>query len=152
MMGKINLQKVLIGGLIAGVVLNVVDFVVFNMVLKDQMTAALTALGKAPPGGGQIVPFVVLDFAAGVFFVWLYAAIRPRFGAGPVTAAKAGVAAWCIGSLLVNAFMAAMAIMPQNLLLMTTVITLVEWPLAVVIGAKFYTEGAAVGAGMGVGT
>ena len=36
-MGKINMQKLLIGGLIAGVVLNVVDSVLFGMVLKDQM-------------------------------------------------------------------------------------------------------------------
>jgi len=30
-------------------------------------------------------------------------------------------------------------------------VPLVEWPLAVVVGAKFYMEGAGVGAGMGAG-
>ena len=47
-MGKINLQRVIIGGLVAGVVLNVVDFVLFGVVLKDDMAAAMQALGKAP--------------------------------------------------------------------------------------------------------
>ena len=150
-MGKINLQKVVVGGLIAGVVLNVVDFLVFNVILKAQMTAMMAALGKAPPSGGQIAYYVLLDFVAGVFLVWLYAAVRPRMGAGPVTAAKAGVAAWFIGNALVTAFMWPMGVMPHSFMITTTLIALVEWPVAAVIGAKFYTEGAAVGAGMGMG-
>src|SRR5256886_4108359 len=98
-MGKINMMKVLAGGLIAGVVLNAIDYVVFNMALKDQMAAAMTALGKsAAPTTSQILWYVFLDFVAGVFLVWLYAAVRPRFGAGPATAAKAGLAAWFVRS------------------------------------------------------
>lgn len=42
------MQRVIIGGLVAGVVLNVVDFVLFGVVLKDDMAAAMQALGKAP--------------------------------------------------------------------------------------------------------
>lgn len=148
-MGKINMQKVLIGGLIAGVVLNVVDSLLFGVVLKEQMAAAMTSINRPAMTNAQIPWFVFLDFVAGVFLVWLYAAIRPRYGAGPATAAKAGVAAWFLGSLLVTLFMWPMHLMPQNLTIITTLVALVEWPLAAVIGAKFYIEGAGVGAGMG---
>jgi hypothetical protein len=141
-MGKINLQKVIVGGLIAGVVLNVIDYVVFNILLKDQMAAAMAALNRPPISGGQIGWFVFLDFVAGVFLVWLYAAVRPRFGAGPATATKAGVAAWFVGNLLVTGFMWPMAIWPHSVMVVTTLIGLAEWSLATVIGAKFYTEGA----------
>jgi len=150
-MGKINMQKVLVGGLIAGVFLNVVDYVQFGVVLKDQMAAAMQAINKPAMTNAQIPYFVVLDLVAGVFLVWLYAAIRPRFGAGPVTAAKAGIAAWFVGGLLVTLFMWPMETMPHNLMITTTVVGLVSWILATVIGAKFYTEGAGVGAGMGAG-
>ncbi len=150
-MGKINMQKVLIGGLIAGVVLNVVDFVVFGMVFKAQMAAAMQALGKPAMTNAQIPWFVFLDFVAGIVLVWLYAAIRPRFGAGPGTAVKAGVAGWVLGGLLPTLFMWPMALMPQNLTVITTLIALVEWPVAAAIGAKFYTEGAGMGAVMGAG-
>src|SRR3989442_5904802 len=92
-MGKINMQKVLVGGLIAGVFLNIVDYVQFGVVLKDQMAAAMQALGKPAMTNAQIPWFVVLDFVLGIFLVWLYAAVRPRFGAGPATAAKAAFAA-----------------------------------------------------------
>ncbi len=89
-MGKINMQKVLIGGAIAGVVLNVIDFVLFGMVLKDQMAAAMTAINRPAMTNAQIPWFVFLDFVAGVFLVWLYAAIRPRFGAGDPAAVWRG--------------------------------------------------------------
>jgi hypothetical protein len=147
-MGKIDMQKVIIGGLVAGVVLNVVDLAVFGIVLKGQMAAAMQALGKPAMSNAQIPWFVFLDFVAGVFLVWLYAAIRPRFGAGPITAVKAGIAGWFAASLLVTLFMWPMALMPHNLMIITTLVALVQWPLAVVVGARFYTEGAGAGAGM----
>jgi hypothetical protein len=150
-MGKINIQKVLIGGLVAGVVLNVIDFVMFGVVLKTQMAAAMQALGKPAMSNAQVPWFVFLDFVGGVAIVWLYAAMRPRFGAGPGTAVKAGLAAWFLGSLLPTLFMWPMALMPQNLTIIMTIVPLVEWPLAVVVGAKFYMEGAGVGSGMGAG-
>ena len=150
-MGKINMQKVHIGGLVAGLVLNVIDFVMFGVVLKTQMAAAMQAIGKPAMTNAQIPWFVFLDFVGGIGMVWLYAAMRPRFGAGPGTAVKAGLAAWLFGSLLPTLFMWPMALMPQSLTIIMTVVPLVEWPLALGVGAKFYTEGAGAGAGMGAG-
>jgi hypothetical protein len=151
-MGKINLKKVLIGGLVAGVVLNIIDGVLFGVVLKDQMAAAMVALGKQPISNAQMPWFIVLDFVAGGFLVWLYAAIRPRFGAGMATAVKAGLAVWFLAGFLNTAFMWPMNLMPHSMTITMALVMLVEFPLACVVGAKFYTEGAgapAMGAGMG---
>src|SRR5438045_9701825 len=148
-MGKINLQKVVFGGLIAGVVLNVIDFVVFNMILKNQMTAMMAALGKSPPAGGQIAWFVILDFVVGIFLVWLYAAVRPRMGAGPATAAKAGVAAWFLGNAIATAVMWPKGLMPHNFLVTTAAIAQDEGPPAEEVSAKIDTQAAAVGARRG---
>lgn len=150
-MGKINMQKVIIGGLVAGVLMNVVDFVLFGIVLKDQMAAALAAANRPAMTNAQIPWFVFLDFVCGVFLVWLYAAIRPRFGAGPGTAVKAGLVGWFAIGVLNALFMWPSAVMPHNLTIITLVVYLVEAPLAAVVGAKFYTEEAGVGAGMGAG-
>ena len=151
-MGKINLQKVVIGGLVAGVVLNVVDFVLYGVILKDQMAAAMTALGKTPMTNAQLPWFIALDFVTGGFLVWMYAAMRPRFGAGPATAVKAGLAYWFVGGLMATLYMWPMALMPQSVQITGLVGSLIAAPLACVVGAKFYTEGAgapAMGAGMG---
>src|SRR5205809_3003061 len=126
-MGKINMQKVLVGGLVAGLFLNIVDYVQFGVVLKDQMAAAMQAVNKPAMSNAQIPYFVVLDFVAGIFLVWLYAAIRPRFGAGPVTAAKAGIAAWVVGGLLGTLFMWPLGIMAHNLMITTIVVGMVSW-------------------------
>ena len=150
-MGKINLQKVIIGGLVAGVVLNVVDFITYGVVLKDDMAAAMAALGKPAVPDSMIPLFVGLDFVVGVFLVWLYAAIRPRFGPGPATAVKAGLAVWFIAGLMHALFEAPMGLMPTNLIVISTAVMLVACPLAAVVGAKFYTEGAGAGAGAGAG-
>ena len=150
-MGKINMQKVVIGGLIAGFVLNVIDYLMFGMALQAQMNAAMLALGKAAIGGAQIIWFVILDFVAGLALVWLYAAMRPRFGAGPGTAAKTGVAGWVLAILIPGISMWKTGLMPQSITVISVLVGLVEWPLATVIGAKFYLEGAGTGAGMGAG-
>jgi hypothetical protein len=150
-MGKINMQKVIVGGLIAGVVLNVIDTVVYGVVLKDQMAAAMAALNRPAMSNAQIPWFVFLDFLFGVFIVWVYAAIRPRFGAGPGTAVKAGLITWFGAGLMSTLFMWPSALMPQNLMIITTVVSMVGASLAAVVGAKFYTEEAGVGAGIGAG-
>src|SRR3989442_1080163 len=117
-MGKINMQKVLIGGLIAGVVLNIVDYVLYGVVLKAQMAAAMQALGKPPIAGNTILWFVFLDFVVGVFLVWLYAAIRPRYGAGPATAVKAGVGPRVLRGPVNAAFMWPLGVIPHKLTLL----------------------------------
>lgn len=139
-MGKINLQRVILGGLVAGVVLNVFDFLLNGVVFKDAYNAALQALGKPAMTNNMVMWFVALDFLFGIFLVWLYAAIRPRFGAGPGTAVKAGLAMWVLFGLLHALSEAPMGLFPQNLYVMGTLAALVIYPLAAVAGAKFYTE------------
>ena len=139
-MGKINLKGVIVGGLVAGVVLNIVDFLLFGVVLKDQMAAMMQAMGKPPMSNGMMLWFVFLDFLYGIYLVWLYAAIRPRFGAGPGTAIKAGLVSWVAVGLFHALFEAPMGMMPQNTMILITLVALVQQPLAAVVGARLYTE------------
>jgi len=129
--GKINLQKVIVGGLVAGVVLNVVDYLLFGVVLKKDLPVMST---------NTILWFVLMDFLYGIFLVWFYAAIRPRFGPGPRTAVYAGLAIWVLYGLLHALMEAPFHMFPTNVTVITTVVALFEWPIAVVAGAKLYTE------------
>jgi len=139
-MGRINLKGVIIGGLVAGVVLNVIDFVLFGVVLSADIAAFLQAAGKPAMTTSTMILYTVLDFFYGIFLVWIYAAIRPRFGAGPGTAVKAGLASWVAVGLFHYLFEAPMGMMPQNIMMIGTLVALVQQPLATVVGAKFYTE------------
>src|SRR5437899_11131617 len=90
-MGKINWGRVVLGGLLAGVVLNIVDYLTYGVWLKADMAAAMTGLGKSPAAMDSAIPlWVALDFVSGIGLLWVYAAIRPRFGAGVKSAVGAG--------------------------------------------------------------
>jgi len=142
-MGKINWGRVIAGGLLAGAVLNVFDWVLNGVVLMDEWNAAMTALGKGDMGGGMILWFVVFDFLLGIAMISLYAAIRPRFGAGPQTAAWAGLFVWFLLWFLHALGEAPLGLFPANLYWITVAAGVVYVPLAVVVGAWPYKEAAA---------
>jgi hypothetical protein len=139
-MGKINWRGVVVGGLVAGLVLNVVDYVLWGVLLADDMTAAMQALGKPAVDGSAIAWFVVMDFVYGLALVWAYAAMRPRFGAGARTAMYAGLFVWVLIGLLNAVGESQMGLMPARMMVIGTVVALVLLPVASVVGARFYTE------------
>jgi hypothetical protein len=78
--------------------------------------------------------------------VWLYAAIRPRYGAGPKTALCAGLAVWVAGGLLPNAaLMGITGLFPSDLTTVSTLAGVVEWSAAILAGAALYQEQAGSG-------
>ena len=91
----------------------------------------------------QIIGFNIIGLAYGIFAVWLYAAIRPRYGTGPKTAITAGLALWVGGVLLPNVgFMSVNGLFPANLTIMTTLGGIVECVAAALAGAAVYKESA----------
>ena len=140
-MGKINFPRVILGGLLAGVVVNISEFSLHQVVMKAQEIETLKALGKTmPQGGAVILVWVLWGFAWGIGAVWLYAAIRPRYGAGAGTAVRAGLAAWFFSSLLMTAAMTNMGLLPFSGLEFCW--TLVQSILAAVVGGWAYREAA----------
>src|SRR5437667_3678198 len=79
------------------------------------MAAATSALGRQV-GGAQLCMFVAWGFLVGIFAVWLYAALRPRYGAGPKTALCAGAAVWGLGYLLASVTPIALHLFPRRLM------------------------------------
>ena len=93
-MGQINWGRVLLGGLLAGLVINVGESVLNLVVFADQMQLMQEEMGIEAPGAMWMVLYVVLGFVGGIIITCLYAAMRPRFGPGPRTALMAGSAVW----------------------------------------------------------
>jgi len=138
-MGKINKGRVLLGGLLAGLVINIIEFVVHQAILGDQWREAVAALNLQPWSRVEFVVWAVMMFLVGIFIVWLYAAIRPRYGAGPKTAVLAGLAVWFIYALL-GWGPAFYTIFPCGLVGTTVVICLVECVVAALAGGWVYKE------------
>ena len=136
----INGSRVLVGGIVAGLVINASEFLLNQIILLSEMTTALARMNLPPVGGRAIPVFIILGFVGGIATVWLYAAIRPRFGAGPRTALTAGLFFWFVGYFWSGVVMFALHMYPARLMAISLVWELVESILAALIGAALYTE------------
>ena len=142
-MGRINVGRVVLGGIVAGIVADALGYVVDGVLLGSHWTEGMKALGRPDFTTNQWIGFNVIGLAAGNFSMWLYAAIRPRYGAGPRAAVCAGLAVWFAEVLLPNVgFMGAAGLFPTNLMLITTGGGIVEWVVAALAGAALYQESA----------
>ena len=90
-MGKMNWARVVLCGMVAGLVWSLLSLVLLVLVGGDLLDAVPRL--TAPSRSLYLFPLSV-NFAMGIWAMWIYAAIRPRFGAGPKTAARAGFAWW----------------------------------------------------------
>ena len=139
-MASINTRGVVVGGLVAGLIINVSEYILNEPVLGARMMAELTAHNLPPVGGSAIAVFVILGFVLGLVLVWLYAAIRPRFGAGPKTAAIAGVLVWFLDYFCGSVVLGALGLFPTQLILIGLVWGLVELIVAALVGGRLYSE------------
>jgi hypothetical protein len=138
-MGKINWGRVIAGGIVAGIVINIFEYITNGRVLAADWAAAMQNLGRQMPPSA-IPIFIVWGFLVGISAIWLYAAARTRFGPGPGTAVLTGFAYWVIGYLFPNGVSWALAIFPSRLLGIITIVGLVEIIVASLAGASIYKE------------
>ena len=138
-MGNINMGRVILGGLVAGLVLNIGEFLLNGVVLAKEMEAFMTQHNfREPPNFIAIA--VGLTFVLGIVIVLGYACIRPRFGPGVKTAIIAGVFAWfgvCFYCTIINGVLAGI---PMGTLILGMVWCLVEYCLGAIAGAWLYKE------------
>ncbi|MGP8270647.1 MAG: hypothetical protein ACLQLH_11315 [Terracidiphilus sp.] len=140
-MGKINLGRVIIGGIVAGIVSDILGFLVDGVVLAHKWNAGMTALDHGDFSSSMWIWFSLLGIVSGIVMIWIYAGIRPRFGAGVQTAICAGVAVWIVGVLIPNlSFMWVAGLFSRRLCAYTTAGALVEVVLGAIAGAAIYKE------------
>jgi hypothetical protein len=139
-MNNINLGSVLLGGLLAGLVLNVGEVLFNDVVLGTQMRDFFARYGMPEPGGAFLIAAVTLTFAVGILLVFLYALIRSRLGPGMKTALVAGLILWFavyIYSGVVNALMFGL---PIKVMALGIVWGLLEYLVAAMAGGWVYKE------------
>ncbi len=139
-MAKINVGRVIAGGLLAGLVINISETILNVWVVAQPMEDALRARNLPPITNQAIGVFVGLAFVLGIATVWVYAAVRPRFGAGPGTAVLVGLAVWFFAYLYGSIGMVTLGIFPAGVTAVATIWGLAEVLIASVAGAWVYVE------------
>jgi hypothetical protein len=140
-MGKINVVRVILGGIVAGIALNLIDFWVDGVLLAKMWTAQLATWGMGPFNDVQWCVFAGFAMVIGLVTIWIYAGIRPRFGPGVKTAIYAGVVVWLISTLLPNfALLWATHFFNGHLISYTSLGGFFEIVIGAICGAAVYKE------------
>jgi hypothetical protein len=143
-MAGINWGRVIGGGLLAGLVMNISEAALHGGMLgQDGMELFISVGVPHNPQTWQLVSLILMTFVLGIASVWFYAAIRPRYGAGPKTAICAGLAVWVFAHLWSGVYMAAgfTGLITPKLAWLPVAWGLVEAPLGTLAGAWLYREG-----------
>ena len=139
-MGNISIKRMLLGGLLAGLVICLGEYIVGWLILGEQWAEVLAEAGTGELGAIQIASLAIIALLYGIALIWIYAAIRPRFGPGPKTAIIAGLTMWVVAYFLVCAYVIVIGAYPAGLLIAAAVWGLFELPIAAAAGAWFYQE------------
>lgn len=141
-MSRINSQKVIAGGLVAGIVMNLIDlatgFGILQSDTKEMMERLHLDASTASSVAGTI-PWVVIDLVSGFVLVFAYAAMRPRFGPGVTTALISSFTLYFAVTLVLYGFMW-MGVFTLLYFVKSSLCALVAVLTAGVAGAAVYKE------------
>ena len=130
-------MKIALCGFVAGVTWFLVC-VVFLTLLAPDFVSSVQQSARYSDWGGAF-SFGV-DVAMGIWAVWLYSAIAPRYGARPTTAALVGVAWWTIKSLQSAKWAGLGFVEPTGVLIGLGLASLLAAVLASMVGAGLYDK------------
>jgi hypothetical protein len=140
---RINTKRVLISGLLAGVIIFIVTGIVNGGILSSQLESWMHEAGSLLHSPGQTVAMSLWSLMCliyGLVGMWIYAGIRPRYGAGPKTALLAGLALWVVSKLAMALDLFALGIMPTEIIAGQLIGGFVALLLGIFVGARFYKE------------
>ena len=142
-MPQMNTARILLGGLIAGLIMNGSEAALHAAILGDETGLLYEKFGIGIPGTAwNLILLISATFLLGIVAVWLCAAMRPRFGARPRTALIAGITVWLLSHLWSGVYLGAgyAGIITPKLAWVPVAWGLLEAPLATLAGAAFYKE------------
>ena len=136
----INWTRALGGGIAAGLLYDILEISLSPFLVGRQYEAELNAVRHTPPSPAGYAFFFAWGFVIGIIAICLYAAVRPRFGAGPRTAARVAVALWVIGDLMPHIGSAFMGIFSMGLMVKFALQQLFFMLATTILGAWLYRE------------
>lgn len=138
---KVNVGKLMAGSVLAGIVINISDYVSNNFILAAdwEHVARIRNVDMADLSStSATVIYVVVNLLLGFLAVWTYAAIRPRLGRGPGTAIIAGFMVFAAQGLLMATY--AIAYFSWDVFIRAGLLMLVTMLAGSLAGAWVYAE------------
>jgi hypothetical protein len=141
-MARINWGRLLLGALIAAIIMFVTDGFIHERLVNTDWRAVYAGLRAAEPEphGSSMVYFAIYELGRGFIAMLFYVTMRAFFGAGPKTAALAGIAGWVAFSLTGPAQFIPLGFFSTALWVKVGALHLLISILATIAGAATYRE------------
>jgi hypothetical protein len=138
-----SVRRVVLAGLLAGLVLNVGEALLHGVVLAAATADAMAALRlEAVSSTGGLVQLIGITFVQGILGLWLYASLLPRWKTRAATAVLTGLVLWVLSAVYSAIYLGAGLpnVMPDPVVWWPVVWGFVQYPLAIFAGALAYRE------------
>ncbi|MCK9410291.1 MAG: hypothetical protein M0R68_14280 [Bacteroidetes bacterium] len=139
----VNIARVLLGGVVAGIIIFIINGIVNGGILNSDFEQWGREMGDRihPPSQSiSMSLWTVMCFIYGIVGVWIYACIRPRFGAGPKTALLAALFLWVVSKFSVVLDFIALGIFSDRIIAGQLIGSFVAIVLGIFLGARLYKE------------
>jgi hypothetical protein len=128
-------RKIIIPGLIAGAVINLIEWLVHRVWLYDQWVAAFAAYGKNP---SYWTPFVIANFWVGIVSIWTYRWLSGFYGSTKMTALKAATGMWIVFWVIPIGGLQPFGFFPNYLLVMVIIVGIVDVALGILPAIRLF--------------
>jgi hypothetical protein len=139
-MGRINWGRVVLGGVLWYLVFSIFWAAAWPFVgrVENPVFEEMNRPFEVTPQ--WLALWVAVSLVMGIFSIWFYAAIRPRYGPGPRTALCAGLALWLAMSPLPTLVWGSVLRFPARMIAVDVGANLVAIVAATLVGAWAYKE------------
>lgn len=143
-MTQINWGRLFLGSLIAAIIMFATDGFIHETLAKADWRALYEALGarEPDPHGSSMIYFAIFELGRAFTAIMFYVLMRPFFGAGPKTAALAGIVGWIAFSLTGPVQFIPLGFFSTALWFKVGAIHLIVSIIATIAGAALYKDAA----------
>jgi hypothetical protein len=135
-----NVPRLLVGGVVSGATLWLLESAASAMYLNKMQSALLQHQIELEPSLWLAVMSVTIALLTGLTMVFLYAAVRPRFGPGARTATIVAITLWLGGYVPSLISYEMIGLYPRTLLYQWGLVGLLEMIGAAIVGAWIYSD------------
>ena len=116
-------RRLIACGLVAGAIINAIEWIAHRVWLDARWNAAFAALGKTPSFWAT---FVVANFGVGIVALWAYHWLSGFYGGGISTAIRTAIGMWVVFWIVPIAGLQPFGIFPNYLLALVIVVGIAD--------------------------
>jgi hypothetical protein len=135
---KVKIRRLILSGLLAGLILNLGDMYLNGLILADQWSKTMQLLNLEPISATAMFIFFLFDFLIGIGLIWLYLIFSLKYGRGYRSVFYAAFIVWTLVWFWAYGANMILKIYPPDIVLPSLIWGFFEVGLAAITGSFLY--------------